>query len=161
MICTFTDGPQTKFRYVHPIDKAMSDLWSGTSGPQPKAHAKGKAKAKPKAKALYKEPKRRKTGLWMRLLDNAMRVATGRRLWMYKLTKYRVAEPMEQIRLGTLTLLWLLQFMPFLAFYMDKASEQHAGYCWLAWLPRIVCVRRSGLFRARLNRFSVYWGGVA
>jgi hypothetical protein len=111
----------------HPVDKAMDDFWLDQQTSQSRAK-----KVKAGSKPLYHGNKRKKTCLSMRMLDNACRIACGRRLHQTRLTKARIAQLIDIVTSGRLTAYILLQQFWFINLWWDEASEQHAAFCFLA-----------------------------
>ena len=109
---------------IHPADKAMMDFW-----PDQGSSTEGGKEGKP----LYSAPTRNKTALWIRMLDNTMRLGPGRRLHQLKMTRQRTKQLRDQVNAGLLTATWLFANFGFLACWMDEAAEQHAAFCYLAF----------------------------
>ena len=126
-----TDGtdperlPAVVEKSKHPVDQAWEDLFL----PEEKRTTQGD-------KALY-EDDRSKTLLWMRSLDNTMRMGPGRRLSQFKLTSPKINQLKRHLLAHTLTLQILVTLLPFLCLWTDRESSQHAAWCYLAYVRKV------------------------
>jgi hypothetical protein len=105
-----SQGTQSK------TDTAMDVLW------KPRRQATGKGRGK--VKKIVTEDERLHSLDAARLLDNTLRVGLGRRLSEFKMATPRIERLVDLVKEHKLSLEILALEFPFLALWMDKASQQ-------------------------------------